>query len=215
MSCLIGNEYLNIPIGHLVHMKVLYDDMKLLLEAVKLQQYQWSFCGTFGLCTSITHRTFGSRNTFVPVEHCVQESPLVDMNKVLLFTLHIKLGIMENFVKVTDQSKDEAGFQHLCLLFPSLSSANLRSGKCWNMRYSRSSTLKELRAWESFKSVCLTFLGNKRALDYQECVKKLLQEAYQDMWCRVSLKIHFLHSHLNFFLQNLGTLNDEHGERFY
>ena len=29
------------------------------------------------------------------------------------------------------------------------------------------------------------------------------------------LKIHFLHSHLNFFLPNLGAVSDEHGERFH
>lgn len=31
----------------------------------------------------------------------------------------------------------------------------------------------------------------------------------------MSLKIHFLHSHLNFFPQNLGDESDEHGERFH
>ena len=34
------------------------------------------------------------------------------------------------------------------------------------------------------------------------------------MGCRMSLKIHFLHSHLNFFPPNLGAVSDEHGERF-
>ncbi|UYV72415.1 hypothetical protein LAZ67_9003037 [Cordylochernes scorpioides] len=31
----------------------------------------------------------------------------------------------------------------------------------------------------------------------------------------MSLKIHFLHSHLDFFLDNLGAVSDEHGERFH
>jgi hypothetical protein len=31
----------------------------------------------------------------------------------------------------------------------------------------------------------------------------------------MSLKIHFLHSHLDFFPQNLGAVNDEHGKRFH
>ena len=35
------------------------------------------------------------------------------------------------------------------------------------------------------------------------------------MGCRMSLKIHFLHSHLNFFPQNLGAVNDENGERLH
>ena len=31
----------------------------------------------------------------------------------------------------------------------------------------------------------------------------------------MSLKIYFLHSHLNFFPENLGAVSDEHGERFH
>lgn len=31
----------------------------------------------------------------------------------------------------------------------------------------------------------------------------------------MSLKIHFLHSHLNFFPENLESVSDEHGERFH
>lgn len=31
----------------------------------------------------------------------------------------------------------------------------------------------------------------------------------------MSLKIHFLHSHLDFFPENLGAVSDEHGERFH
>ena len=74
--------------------------------------------------------------------------------------------------------------------------------------------LKELRAWEAFKSVCSDFLGNTRVPDYQACIEKLLK-SYEDMGCRMSLKINFLHSHLNFFPPNLGAVSDEHGERFH
>ena len=31
----------------------------------------------------------------------------------------------------------------------------------------------------------------------------------------MSLKVHVLHSHLDFFAENLGDVNDEHGERFH
>ena len=40
-------------------------------------------------------------------------------------------------------------------------------------------------------------------------------EAYRQMGCRMSLKMHFLHSHLNFFPENLGAVSDEQGERFH
>ena len=35
------------------------------------------------------------------------------------------------------------------------------------------------------------------------------------MGYRMQLKIHFLHSHLKFFPQNLAVVSDEHGERFH
>ena len=74
--------------------------------------------------------------------------------------------------------------------------------------------LKEPRAWEAFKSVCSDFLGNTRIPDYQVCIEKLLK-SYEDMGCRMSLKIHFLDFHLNFFPPNLVAVSDEHGKRFH
>ncbi|GBM96654.1 hypothetical protein AVEN_240965-1 [Araneus ventricosus] len=38
---------------------------------------------------------------------------------------------------------------------------------------------------------------------------------FQDFGCNMSLKIHFLDSHLNSFLDNCRQVNDEHGERFH
>jgi hypothetical protein len=62
--------------------------------------------------------------------------------------------------------------------------------------------------------VCLNFLGNIKAKNYKELVKDLLN-AFQTMGCNMSLKIHFLNSHLDFFPLNLGIVSDEHGERFH
>jgi hypothetical protein len=72
----------------------------------------------------------------------------------------------------------------------------------------------ELAAWTAFKGVCSNLLGNNKADNYQEIVKRLLQ-SYEAMGCNMSLKIHFLHPHLDFFPQNLGAVSDEHGERFH
>ena len=35
------------------------------------------------------------------------------------------------------------------------------------------------------------------------------------MKVNMSLKIHMMHSHLDFFPENMEAVNDEHGERFY
>ena len=58
---------------------------------------------------------WGSRSTFVPGEHSLNKNPLVNMNKVLLPPLHIKLGLMKNFVK--GLHKNGAAFQHLSTVF--------------------------------------------------------------------------------------------------
>jgi len=55
---------------------------------------------------------------------------------------------------------------------------------------------------------------NRRAQNYEELVNNLLQ-SYQELGCNMSLKIHFLQSHLDFFPGNCGAVNDEHGERFH
>jgi hypothetical protein len=72
----------------------------------------------------------------------------------------------------------------------------------------------EPAAWTAFKGVCSSFLGNSKVDNYQEIVERLLQ-SYDAMGCNVSLKIHFLHSHLDFFPQNLGAISYKHGELFH
>ena len=63
-------------------------------------------------------------------------------------------------------------------------------------------------------SVTSNFLGNNKAANYKEVVEKLIQ-AYKNLDCNMSLKIHFLHSHLNFFPSNCGAVSDVHGESFH
>ena len=72
----------------------------------------------------------------------------------------------------------------------------------------------EMDAWISFKAVVNDFLGNHRAPNYKYSIRNML-ERYRLMACNMSLKIHFLHSHIDFFPENLESVSDEHGERFH
>lgn len=72
----------------------------------------------------------------------------------------------------------------------------------------------EKRAWIAVKHVITNFLGNTRDPDYEAIVEEML-EAYRIMGISMSLKIHFMHSHLDFFPENLGSVSDEHGEKFH
>ena len=108
-------------------------------------------------------------------------------------------------------------------MFPGLSAAKLKEGifvgpqireVLKDTDFEELLNLKELRARKAFKSVCSGFLGNTRVPDYQACIEKL-RKSYEDMGCRMSLKIHFLYSYFNFFPPKLGVVSDEHGERFH
>jgi len=54
----------------------------------------------------------------------------------------------------------------------------------------------ERNAWLSFKRICKDFLGNHKAANYQDVGQDLLT-SYKGMGCNMSLKIHFLESHLD------------------
>ncbi len=55
---------------------------------------------------------------------------------------------------------------------------------------------KELAAWRAFKEIVQGFIGNKKSSHYVRIVQELLN-AYHQLGCTMSLKIHFLHSHLD------------------
>ncbi|UYV63997.1 hypothetical protein LAZ67_2006283 [Cordylochernes scorpioides] len=72
----------------------------------------------------------------------------------------------------------------------------------------------EAAAWNSFRNVCKNLLGSVKVENYRDIVNELLL-SYKALGCNMSLKIYFLHSHLDFFPDNLGAVSDEHGERFH
>lgn len=50
--------------------------------------------------------------------------------------------------------------------------------------------------------------------DYKEIIDDMLRK-FEKIGARLSLKMHFLKSHKDFFPDNLGAYSDEHGERFH
>ncbi|GFV38224.1 uncharacterized protein TNCV_4792101 [Trichonephila clavipes] len=72
----------------------------------------------------------------------------------------------------------------------------------------------ESKAWNSFVLVISNFLGKKKSDDHVELVESMLLNL-KELGCNISIKIHFLHSHLDRFPQNLGDFSEEQGERFH
>jgi len=58
------------------------------------------------------------------------------------------------------------------------------------------------------------FLGNRRADNYKDLMEEL-PSSCQKLGCNMSVKIHFLSSHLDFFLESCASVSDEQGERFH
>ena len=56
----------------------------------------------------------------------------------------------------------------------------------------------ERNAWQAFRMIVEGFLGNHRRDDYAMMVSNWI-ESYEKLSCRMSLKLHFLHSRLNIF----------------
>ena len=58
------------------------------------------------------------------------------------------------------------------------------------------------------------FLGNYKNSDFAAIVLDMLGN-YNKLGCQMSVKLHFLHSHLDLFTDNLGDVNKEEAERFH
>ena len=108
-------------------------------------------------------------------------------------------------------------------MFPKLTDAKISPGifvgsqivfmlVCKELKVKISAVEKE--AWVAFRHVVHSFLGHKKSDKYKKLVQNLIVQN-ADMKCRISIKLHYLHSHLEFFRPNLGDVSEEHGERFH
>lgn len=242
-----GNKYPSIPIAHSAHLKEDYANVKHVLQVINYEEHQWDVIGDFKMITFLVGLQGGytknpcflclwdsrndakhyktvewpKRNEFVVGEKNVKWQPLVKQEKILMPPLHIKLGLIKQFVKALDP-KSEA-FAYLKTLFPKLSPAKIKGGifvgpqvkkLMQDEEFTRNLLPVEKEAWKSFNDVVSGFLGNHKVENYKEVIRRLL-DTYKNMGCRMSLKLHVLHSHLEVFKSNMGAYSEEQGERFH
>ena len=133
----------------------------------------------------------------------------------------IKLGLTKQFVEALKPTS--RAFRHIRQMFPSISEAKIIGGIFVGPQIRKmlaSEELKEImsdwerNAWQAFRIIVEGFLGNHRTDDFAVVVSNLI-ESYKKLGCRMSLKLHFLLFHLDFFQDNLGNVGKEHGERFH
>lgn len=196
-----GKNVASLPIAHSVTLKETYDTMSLLLNNIQYQDHNWLLSGDLKVLTILLgmqggytkypcflclwdsradsvhyrQREWPQRTEFVPGRHNVKTLPLVPPEKVLLPPLHIKLGLMKNFVK--SLAKDGEGFKYLSNKFPLVSDAKVQAGIFVGPQirefmsdtgFNEALTPRERRAWECFKLVVTGFLGNRKSDHYKE-----------------------------------------------
>lgn len=242
-----GNAHPSIPIAHSVILKERYENVKKLLDLIKYEDYGWEVIGDFKmlaffmglqsgwtkypcyLClwdsraSRVHYQQFQwpERDEYLVGRHNVLHEPLVDPEKVLMPPLHIKLGLIKQFVKALDVQSQ--AFNFLEGYFPELSSAKIKAGifvgpqtkkLMASQEFFNLLTRIEKKAWNSFKAVVHNFLGNSKAENHVELITDLITNC-SAMGCNMSLKLHMLASHLDKFKSNLGAYYEEHGERFH
>ena len=72
----------------------------------------------------------------------------------------------------------------------------------------------ELDAWRNIVKVKENFLGSFRSQSYEDIISCMI-DSFHRQGVKMSLKIHFLDSHVKFFPSDLGKFSDQHGERFH
>ena len=72
----------------------------------------------------------------------------------------------------------------------------------------------ESRRLDGFYAGREQIFWNTKSSNYKELVKNLLC-AFKKLGFNMSVKIHFLHTHLDYFPENLGAMSEEQGERFH
>ncbi|GBL75087.1 hypothetical protein AVEN_243862-1 [Araneus ventricosus] len=128
---------------------------------------------------------------------------------------------MKQFVKALP--KEGECFKYLCGQFPGLFEAKLKEGVfvgpdnrkiMKDENFETKMETNERKAWESLKLVFTSFLGNKKEPNYKYIVEDMIKN-FKILGCSMSLKVHFLDLHLDYFPENLGAVSEEQGERFH
>ena len=242
-----GNNFAYVPNGHSVVVKKQYLNVKMVLNKLYYSEHNWAICVDFKMVNFLLGQQGGY--TKYPCFFCYWDSratsqpwvkkdwparkdltvggknvinePLVNRDRIILPPLHIKLGLMKQFVKALD--KHGSCFNYIVRKFPGLSMEKLKAGifdglqirkLIQDQTFTSYMTAVESAAWCSYVSVVKEFLDSTKASNYQHFVDLMLRN-FLALGARMSIKLHYLFGHLDYFPENLGDVSEEQGERFH
>ena len=160
------------------------------------------------------------RESLTPGYKNMSHPALVDTSNMILPPLHIKQGLMKQFVKVLN--KEGACFKYIQEKFSNLSAEKVKERvfvgpqiRKFTKDLQFLSTMMDMKKKHGFplQKWYQSFLATLKDSDYQSNVKKR-RAGFEALGCRMSLKVHFLHVNLEYFPQNFGDMSKEHQEMF-
>lgn len=132
----------------------------------------------------------------------ISNPPLIERGKIILSLLHIKLRLMKQFAKALNHDGP-------CFIYITENTwPKYEKTESW---FFDGPQLRQLinhpdfigimnevksNAWSSFVLVVKIFLGNHKAPNYKLLVENMLVN-FKNFSCNMSIKVHFLHSHLD------------------
>lgn len=242
-----GNKHGAVPIAHSTKLKEEYQNISFVLEKLKYHDHEWVICVDLKMVNFLLGQQSGytkfpcflclwdsraksehwiktdwpKRENLTVGKQNVINTALVSREKIILPPLHIKLGLMKQYVKALD--KNGCCFSYISRKFHGLSKEKLKAGifdgpqirlLMKDNNFMNSMNDLESSAWTSFVNVVQNFLGNHKSENYRELVRIML-ENFRKLGCHMSIKVHYLHNHLDKFPENLGSYSEEQGERFH
>lgn len=148
----IGNIHPSIPIIYGRNTKETHDKMDKILKLIKYEEHEWRVCCDLKIVAMLRgikqgfskHQCFlcdweGRKTALHYTNHrwnqrdehrlghlSVERDALVPSSKIILPPLHIKLGLMRNFVRALD--KESRQYAYIKTIFPSLTDAKIEGG---------------------------------------------------------------------------------------
>jgi len=145
-----ANTYAGVPIGHSVTLKESYSSVQMVLQKLCYNEHKWLICVDLKMVNLLLGQQGGYvkcpcflclwdsraddqhwqrkdcpvREELVVWENNLINEPLVDRDIILLPPLHIKLGLMKQFVKALAKNAD--CFQYIRNRFPASSYEKLK-----------------------------------------------------------------------------------------
>lgn len=252
-----------VPLLYSTSMGETYEDVKTVLNLINYSKFKWKVICDFKLVQIMAGLKSGfcsfpclyclwnsrlcvindaiqidwlSRSNFAVNPALSQiRQPLIPIDRFVMPSLHIKLGIFQQFVKslsdrINPENKSEIlkgnpkAIQFLSGMFKSKTLTKVKSGaftgpeidKVIRRRADFSQTLsrQENACFTAIINLVNQFFSNHKSPHFKNLVNNL-KVAFSNSKIRMSTKVHYLLAHLDKFPENLGFCSEQSGERFH